>query len=156
MLTPYYTQEHYVNLCKKHLPGFPIAFIGWDVSTAHKLLRTQPNLNFNLLQRILVGRGGGRFIKAAKKAGRNLWVWTVNTEEWMDWSIRKQVDGVITDDPKLFLEVCEKWRQGRGEMSTTWRQSCKETVMEVFWIMMKPVLWYFQRRRGRPKVPVAV
>lgn len=24
----------------------------------------------------------------------------------MEWSIRKGVDGVITDDPELFLEVC--------------------------------------------------
>ena len=31
----------------------------------------------------------------------------------MRWSINKCVDGVITDDPKRFLEVCEEWERGR-------------------------------------------
>jgi len=30
----------------------------------------------------------------------------------MEWSIRKQADGVITDDPKLFLEACERHTVG--------------------------------------------
>lgn len=32
----------------------------------------------------------------------------------MEWSIRKGVDGVITDDPKLFLEVCDRLKGGSG------------------------------------------
>lgn len=27
----------------------------------------------------------------------------------MKWSIKKEVDGVITDDPKKFLEVCKDY-----------------------------------------------
>lgn len=27
----------------------------------------------------------------------------------MKWSIRKQVDGVITDDPKKYLDVCKSY-----------------------------------------------
>lgn len=44
-----------------------------------------------------------------KAAKRSLFVWTVNEEEWMRWSIKKGVDGVITDDPKKYLEVCEEY-----------------------------------------------
>lgn len=33
----------------------------------------------------------------------------------MEWGIRKGVDGVITDDPKLFLEVCERWSEKEEE-----------------------------------------
>jgi len=58
----------------------------------------------------------GRLFRDAvggKRAGggdrRNLFVWTVNEEEWMEWSIRKGVDGVVTDDPKKFLDVCRRW-----------------------------------------------
>lgn len=41
-------------------------------------------------------------------------MWTVNERVWMKWSIRKEVDGVITDDPKLFLEICDEVREGKG------------------------------------------
>jgi phosphatidylglycerol phospholipase C len=89
-------------------------------------------------------------------ADRQLFVWTVNDERWMEWCLNKNaqgpvdaaaaalassekgskalssatdgeepllsssapadatshlrlIDGVITDDPKLFLEVCARW-----------------------------------------------
>jgi phosphatidylglycerol phospholipase C len=42
------------------------------------------------------------------KAGRRLYVWTVNEEAWMEWSVRKAVDGVVTDDPRLMREVCDR------------------------------------------------
>lgn len=38
---------------------------------------------------------------------RPVFVWTVNDEKWMKWSIRKDVDGVITDDPKKYIEVAD-------------------------------------------------
>lgn len=47
--------------------------------------------------------------KDIKKAKRSLFLWTVNDEKTMKWSIRKEVDGVITDDPKKYLEVCESY-----------------------------------------------
>ncbi|GKT90757.1 glycerophosphoryl diester phosphodiesterase [Colletotrichum tofieldiae] len=73
-----------------------------------------PNLSFNMFQKALVGPVGKRFIGDVKKADRRLFVWTVNDEEWMEWSIRAGADGVITDDPELFLEVCRRWKGGDG------------------------------------------
>jgi len=97
----------YMEVCKRYLEDFPIAYIGFSLFFARSFLKV-PNINFNLFQRVLVGPMGNRFMKAARKAGRVLLVWTVNDEEWMEWSIRKEVDGVITDDPKKFLEVCKR------------------------------------------------
>lgn len=34
----------------------------------------------------------------------------------MKWCIARGLDGVITDDPKRFLEVCDEWEQGRREI----------------------------------------
>ncbi|KAK4449171.1 glycerophosphoryl diester phosphodiesterase [Podospora aff. communis PSN243] len=99
--------ENYLTLCRTLLPSFPIALIGFSPIYASKFL-SQPDVNFNMLQKTLVGPIGSRFIKAVRKSGRSLFLWTVNDEEWMEWSIRKEADGVITDDPKLFLEVCER------------------------------------------------
>lgn len=68
-----------------------------------------------MLQTTLVGPCGKLFMHKARKLKRKLYVWTVNEEHWMEWSIRKKVDGVITDDPKLFLEVCGRYAAGGGE-----------------------------------------
>ncbi|KAL1878790.1 hypothetical protein VTK73DRAFT_7547 [Phialemonium thermophilum] len=105
----------YVDVCRELLPGFPIAYIGWSLLYARKLLRV-PNVHFNINYNVLVGPCGSRFVAAARAARRHVFVWTVNDEAWMEWSIRKTFDGVITDDPKLFLDVCERWGSGGGEV----------------------------------------
>ena len=98
-----------MKLCRKYLPGFPITYIGFSVLYARQFLKV-PNVSFNMLQRALVGGCGTRFIKDARAAGRPVYVWTVNEEEAMEWSIEQDVDGVITDDPKLFLDVCDRYK----------------------------------------------
>jgi len=62
-----------------------------------------------MLQPIMVGPFGSSFRKDIKKAKRSLFLWTVNDVKAMKWSIRNGVDGVITDDPKKYLEVCETY-----------------------------------------------
>jgi hypothetical protein len=58
----------------------------------------------------MVGPFGSCFLKDVKDAKRSIFLWTVNEEPWMKWSIRKGVDGVITDDPKKYLEVCKEYQ----------------------------------------------
>jgi phosphatidylglycerol phospholipase C len=62
-----------------------------------------------MLQKIVVGPCGARFLKDCKTANRAVFLWTVNEDKWMRWSIRKGVDGVITDNPKRYLEVCKEY-----------------------------------------------
>ncbi|KAK0616097.1 PLC-like phosphodiesterase [Bombardia bombarda] len=107
--------QHYVDLCKKYLPTFPVAHIGVSLPYASRFL-SQPAVDFNMLQPMLVGPAGACFMRAVKKAQRNLFVWTVNDEYWMEWSIRKQVDGVITDDPQLFLDVLERYKAAQARI----------------------------------------
>jgi phosphatidylglycerol phospholipase C len=96
-----------MKVCKQYLDGFPITYIGFSVLFARSFLKV-PNVNFNIFQKVLVGPLGRGFIKDAKAAGRTLLVWTVNEEEWMEWSIRKELDGVITDYPEKYLEICKR------------------------------------------------
>ncbi|KIH90065.1 glycerophosphoryl diester phosphodiesterase family protein [Sporothrix brasiliensis 5110] len=93
------------------LPGFPIAYIGFSLAYAYELLKYDCVGYFNLLQGILVGPRGRRFIREAHAKGRGILVWTVNSEEWMDWSIHNGVDGVITDDPSKFADVRKRWER---------------------------------------------
>jgi phosphatidylglycerol phospholipase C len=66
-----------------------------------------------MFQKTMVGPFGNSFLKDAKKANRSTFLWTVNDEVWMKWSICKGVDGVITDDPKKYLEVSEQTHKDR-------------------------------------------
>jgi hypothetical protein len=96
------------------LPGFPIAYIGFSLAYSYELLKYDCVSYFNLLQGILVGPRGSRFIREAHAKGRVIFVWTVNAEEWMDWSIRTGVEGVITDDPAKFSDVRKRWEDNEG------------------------------------------
>lgn len=146
---------HYIDLCRKYLPGFSIAFINWSLSEATRLLR-ESDVGFNMLQPSLVGPSGSRFIRETRKARRNLFVWTVNKERWMHWSIRKGVDGVITDDPKRFLDVCEQWKAGGGQRSTTPGQVLSEAFVQFVMIVFAPLVWFVVRRNRKRVVPVKV
>jgi len=96
----------YIPLCNKYLPGFPITHIGFSIPYARQFLKV-PNVSFNMLQKVMIGPFGNSFLSDCKKAKRPVFLWTVNEEVWMRWSIKKQVDGVITDDPKKYLAVCK-------------------------------------------------
>lgn len=100
--------------CSLLLPGFGVAYIGWSKAYAWELLK-HSNVSFNLLQKSLVGPAGTRFIRAAEARGRQVFVWTVNEVEWMEWSIKQGgISGVITDDPKLYLDVCRRYADERN------------------------------------------
>jgi phosphatidylglycerol phospholipase C len=57
----------------------------------------------------MVGPFGKSMLKDVRKAKREIFLWTVNDVKAMKWCILKEVDGVITDDPKTYLEVCETY-----------------------------------------------
>jgi glycerophosphoryl diester phosphodiesterase len=101
----------YLPLCEEYLPGFPVMHIGFSTCYAREFLPVN-NVSFNMLQKILVGPVGHKFISEVKAAQRSLLVWTVNDAAMMRWSIRKKVDGVVTDDPKKFLEICDDFNEG--------------------------------------------
>jgi phosphatidylglycerol phospholipase C len=98
----------YVPLCQKLLPGYPMAHIGWNISYARQFLKV-PNVQFNMLQPAMVGPWGNSFMKEVHDANRSLFLWTVNQEKSMRWCMSKGVDGVITDDPKKYLELSEEY-----------------------------------------------
>ena len=72
-----------------------------------------------MLQKPLMWPCGQKFIEDVQKAGRPLYVWTVNTADMMRWSIKKGVDGVITDDPNKFLKLLDAYDDS-DEINITW------------------------------------
>ncbi|KAL9015409.1 MAG: hypothetical protein Q9185_007189 [Variospora sp. 1 TL-2023] len=99
-------------LAAHYLPAYSITNIGFSPSYSRQFLKI-PNVSITMLQKSLCGPGGSRFIRDVRDAGRPMFHWTVNDEDFMRWSIKHEADGVITDDPKRFLEVCDEWEEGR-------------------------------------------
>jgi phosphatidylglycerol phospholipase C len=91
-----------------------------------------PNVSFNMLQQAVVGPMGNKFLKDCRAAKRAVFLWTVNEERWMRWSIGKGVDGVITDDPKKYLEICDSY----DENAPPYRWSLRDYGVAVYFNVM--------------------
>lgn len=96
--------------------------IGFDVVYARKFLSV-PQVSFNIFLFALLNPYGAKFLRDVRKAERSIFLWTVNDEHWMMWSIKKGVDGVVTDDPKRFLEVCRKFERGEKVAPGPWKST---------------------------------
>ncbi|KAF2867676.1 PLC-like phosphodiesterase [Massariosphaeria phaeospora] len=133
----------YLPLCSRYLPGFPVSHIGSSVLYASYFFCV-PNVSFNMLQAILMTPWGRAFIRKAHLDRRPVFAWTVNDERHMRWDISHGIDGVITDDPELFLDVRKGWHEGMedGVSLLNW--------LDVLRINMFALLfgWFFQIKFG--------
>ncbi|KAI1980978.1 hypothetical protein LOZ53_005775 [Ophidiomyces ophidiicola] len=94
----------YLSLVRDHFPTYPLAITTFSIQYARQFLRV-PGVSISINQKVLMGCGGRKFLAQAKRAGKAVFVWTVNHKALMWWSIRHQVDGVITDRPAVFGEI---------------------------------------------------
>jgi phosphatidylglycerol phospholipase C len=138
----------YLPLCSKYLSEYPITHIGFSIPYARQFLKV-PNVSFNMQHKIIAGPGGSGFLKDAKAAGRSVFLWTVDDVAWMKWCIAKGVDGVITDDPKTYLEVCKNYG---GEKI---RIPFKQWGSVIFWNIMAALFSVFFRIRFGFKIDPA-
>lgn len=136
----------YLSLCVKYLPSYPVAYIGLSTCYARQFLKV-PNVGFNMFAKSLFGPIGSRFLRDVQAAKRPLYLWTVNERNVMKWSIVKHVDGVITDDPKLFNDVCEDFDEDtdRRKAYITWSQ-----WMYTFWLYVLMALFSIPLKHRLP------
>lgn len=104
----------YLPLCSKYLPDFSVSHIGFSTLVASYFFKV-PNVSFNMQQAVLMSPWGKAFVRRCQREQRALYAWTVNEESRMRWDIRQGLDGVITDDPKMFLDVRNSWHEGKGD-----------------------------------------
>ncbi|KKY17092.1 putative glycerophosphoryl diester phosphodiesterase [Diplodia seriata] len=108
----------YLPFVSTYLPDFPLTFISFSLPCAWYFLAHVPRISFNLYAPILAGPLGAAFRRKAQRDAddpRPVFAWTVNKERMMRWSIEKGLDGVVTDDPKKYLEECERWKGKNGK-----------------------------------------
>ena len=134
----------YLPLGVKYLPGFPMMHIGVSVSYARYFFSV-PEVGFNMLIPMLIAPGGKSFIQdCQKKYHRQIVAWTVNTEDRMEWCIRRKLDGVITDDPKLYLEVRNNFKEEDRE---PWLAFGVKSLFDIarVWAMITVMFLFFRR-----------
>lgn len=107
-----------LRLCHELLPDFAITHITVSLVLAGAYM-VLPNIAINMRQESLFGLGGRAFRERCQAEGRPLYAWTVNKKSWMEWCIGAKVDCVITDDPKLYLEVCDQRHKDESQQSSS-------------------------------------
>lgn len=135
----------FLPLALKYLPGFPVMHIGFKLSYARHFF-VVPKVGFNMLFPMLVGPGGRRFIRdCQERYHRQLIAWTVNEVDGMEWCIRRGLDGVITDDPAKFVDVCDKYDETKR---VPWVPLRLKEYFELAgrWITITCLFWWFRRR----------
>ncbi|KAI8943183.1 hypothetical protein NX059_001212 [Plenodomus lindquistii] len=137
----------YLPLCSQYLPGFPVSHIGFSIPIASYFL-TVPNISFNLNQAVLMTPWGRLFIRKAQEDQRPVYAWTVNEESMMRWDIRRGLDGVITDDPKLFLDVRRAWHEGTkdGVSIKTWLDVVRLNFFALIYSILFTFMFGFQKK----------
>jgi hypothetical protein len=134
----------YLPLCHTYLPDYSISYIGFSTTYARQFLSV-PNISFNMIQAVLIGPMGSWFIRDAKKLRRPVFAWTVNHDNRMQWCIRKGLDGVFTDDPKRFLELCAEWVKNPAKERFGFRDWLDVIRIQVFATIF---VWLFRYKFG--------
>lgn len=97
---------------------------------------------------MLQGPLGYRLVEDAHAKQRLVFVWTVNSPTMMRWSIRRGLDGVITDDPETFGRILDSWEasgQHIEERTTFWDY----LLLTFFSIIIGSLSWLLQFRQVR-------
>jgi hypothetical protein len=140
----------YLPLCSRYLPGFSVSHIGFSTLVA-SYFYTVPNVSFNMAQVVLMTPWGKAFIRKAQCDGRSVYAWTVNDESRMRWDIRQGLDGVVTDDPKLYLEVRKGWHEGTKD-GLRMKDGLDIVRVNFFALIYTVLFWiYFGVGEGRSK-----
>ncbi|KAJ4993218.1 Tubulin gamma chain [Stagonosporopsis vannaccii] len=141
----------YLPLCSHYLPGFPVSHIGFSVLVASYFF-TIPNVSFNMNQAVLMPPWGKAFIRKAQCDGRPVYAWTVNDARRMRWDIQQGLDGVITDDPELFLEVRRGWHEGteHGLRARDWLDIARVNFFALIFSLLFQLMYGF--RQEKPEI----
>ncbi len=77
----------------------------------------------------------------------------------MKWSISRGADGVITDDPKRFLEVCDAWEHGDRQIRIGWRLWLEIVWFNIMVLLFGGILWWKyggMKSKGPVRIPMEV
>ncbi|KAI0540643.1 PLC-like phosphodiesterase [Xylaria digitata] len=139
-VTPCCWNATYIKLSMTYLPDYHITHVGFSTSYARCLTHI-PNISFSMLRHTIASPFGGRFLRDMKQLGIPVHVWTVNEESWMEWSVRQELSGVITDEVALFHDVCDRIGNAEGQAPATSKSPRKTTAPKSWFLYQKARFW---------------
>ena len=142
----------YLPPAQKYLPGFPMMHIAFSVTYARQFFDVA-NVGFNMMFYALLMPGGKRFLRDAQDVHkRKVLSWTINGEDNMKWCIRKGLDGVVTDEVELYLDVADRFDEA------TEKEPFLPVSLKIIWTAMKAYVWvrillvFYSRKMGLQEV----
>lgn len=136
-------QANFMPAAVTHLPSFPITNIGFSIQYSRQFLTPQtPCISFNMLLAALVTPLGRKFIRKAKAENRAVYAWTVNDKAGWEWCIQHRLDGVISDDPKAYLEYLEEREKKDGVVNWGWKDLQKYLKVALFVHVFEILYWF--------------
>ena len=148
MLTASVLKLQYVPLSGMYLPDFPITHIGVSIPFARKFL-AYPNCAFNMLLPMLIGPMGTKFMRQLRILQRPITVWTVNDKALMAWAIKHDLDGVISDDPKTYLDLCKHWDEARKKRNLSVKLLFTALWMQILVFILGPWFYWWRSNKSR-------
>ncbi|KAE9407234.1 PLC-like phosphodiesterase [Gymnopus androsaceus JB14] len=94
----------FIPAAKEHLPGVTRSFIGISPYLARTYFWDHCDF-FSMSFGVLTTSDGEKFRQECKAAGKKLMVWTVNKPEHMMEAVRWEVDCILTDVTKTWLDM---------------------------------------------------
>ncbi|KAI0412689.1 PLC-like phosphodiesterase [Xylaria grammica] len=128
-VTPCCWNATYIKLSMTYLPDYPITHLGFSLSYARCLIDI-PNISFSMMWQTIASPFGKSFLRDMKQLGIPVYVWTVNEEAWMEWCVRKEVSGIITDEVALCREVCDRTGNVEGQASSASKRQERTTGLK--------------------------
>lgn len=142
----------YLPPAQRHLPGFPMMHIAFSAVYARQFFDVA-NIGFNIMFYALLMPGGKSFLRDAQdKYKRKVLSWTINGEDNMKWCIRRGLDGVVTDEVELYLDVAERFDEDKE------KEPWFPVSMKLVWTAMKAYVWvrvllvFYSRKMGLHEV----
>lgn len=136
-----WTVKH-LRLCREILPDFAIGVIDYVGARSREYLEVR-NVAMNMRQESLFTFGGPQFRERCKEEGRPVYAWTINDKSWMKWCIENKIDCVVTDDPRLYLEVCANHKGDQAESRNKVFAGViklRDLVLSVLYLLLKLIL----------------
>ena len=142
----------YLAPAQEHLPGYSTMHIAFNVTYARQFFEVA-NIGFNAMFYALLMPGGKRFLRDAQDVyNRKVLSWTINGEDNMKWCIRRGLDGVVTDEVEMYLDLAERFDE------TTEKEPWLPVSLKIFWTAVKAYLWtrvllvFYSRKMGLHEV----
>lgn len=129
-----------LRACEQYAPKFPILHIGVSRLLADRFLPHPQVVGISLIHFALTTPGGSTMIKRAKEAGKVVYSWTMNDLQLIKWAISENLDGIVTDDPKLYGQFVD----GLSENDIATYKNTAPSSFFTWTSMLKSMLVYCQ------------